>query len=556
MGGFISGLMGGYGETMLGIQERQQREEMERRRARLGILQAAIPNIKDSNLRAEAFRLMEEFATGKSARRKGVGGFFGGLIGRKDRDVGQAEKFGEFFSRPRKEGGEGEGEKKPGAPETQPQPSPGEGLPSIFGPPDVPRALPPVPGGMPSAAETPAPAARTVQGPFQTPEEEMRQGGAAFRYEARIKQDVEEENRKRLEAEARRIGLTDPRDIANYVNSRTLPGNMAGIDEVVVPGAALKGKMEIDSLGNPRSDDQQYRVRHDVNGKILTAFPSVSPTHVSGSDVVSDEDSSTKVSRLYRDFRTGQIIGIQRDILPPVGWAPTTTMRQRFVPVMQADGRQVLQLVQESSTRTPQLPGAKPGAQPAALPPAPGLPPVPGVSGSTAGPSNISGSPTTGAAVLGPGVEVGARPVGAEEKRLQENAASGLRAIQRMRTILKQDRSVLVKAAIPGSPFAREFAAVRGEAIDVITRLRTGAALNMQEEDFYKRQFPGLMDLLTDPKAIEAKLTMYEDLFRRFTQRGPASLPPSGSERRPGSKGQGPSIVPIGPSGKKYEKWR
>ena len=78
--------------------------------------------------------------------------------------------------------------------------------------------------------------------------------------------------------------------------------------------------------------------------------------------------------------------------------------------------------------------------------------------------------------------------------------------------MIQADPSVLVKGAIPGRLGARSFHALRSEVTDVITRLRTGAALNENEEVFYSGQVPGALDL-SEPEAIETKLTVLEELF-------------------------------------------
>ena len=102
-----------------------------------------------------------------------------------------------------------------------------------------------------------------------------------------------------------------------------------------------------------------------------------------------------------------------------------------------------------------------------------------------------------------------------------ENAKSGLRALANIRkmlfekdgiTLSEQGKSLLMKAAIPGAIGAREFSAQRNEMIDVLTRLRTGAALNEDEQTFYEGQAPGALDI-TEPQAIITKLKMFEDLY-------------------------------------------
>ena len=101
-----------------------------------------------------------------------------------------------------------------------------------------------------------------------------------------------------------------------------------------------------------------------------------------------------------------------------------------------------------------------------------------------------------------------------------ENAQSGLRALAKVRGMLfdkegklsAKGKDLLLKGAIPGSLGAREFAAIRNEMMDVLTRLRTGAALNQNEQEFYAGQMPGALDI-TEPEAIKSKLKILEDMF-------------------------------------------
>lgn len=353
MGGFLSGLIGGYGETVMGMQERDYRREMDRRKARLDILKAAIPNIQDPSLQAEAFGLMEEIATGKGGKKKGggLGSMFTGLIGRGSEDTGQGEKLQEFMGRPR---------------ETEVRPP--IRMPGV--------ELPPIPGqtsGIRLSDERMAPGVtETVRGPLPTHEELMGMRGMELRGEAKIKQQIEQENRNFLEAEAKRIGLSDPRDIANYVNQRTLPSeydvnrvvNVAG----TVPGVHLKTYMQTDSLGNPIRDDLQYHITRRADGTIASATPA--STRLAEGDFFQHPASRTSYARRMYDPMTGQEIAPQLHVLPPAGWAPTTSTTHGYRQVTQADGSIVLVPVTTTSTRerTPT------GSQPATLPPVPGGP--------------------------------------------------------------------------------------------------------------------------------------------------------------------------------------
>ena len=105
------------------------------------------------------------------------------------------------------------------------------------------------------------------------------------------------------------------------------------------------------------------------------------------------------------------------------------------------------------------------------------------------------------------------KPLTAQQQKDKNNAESGLRNIYAIETILQEDPLAAYKAAIPGSPGARTFQAARKEAGDVLTRLRTGAALNEEEMRFYQSQLPQPFD---SAETIQYKLKIFKDLFSQF----------------------------------------
>lgn len=135
------------------------------------------------------------------------------------------------------------------------------------------------------------------------------------------------------------------------------------------------------------------------------------------------------------------------------------------------------------------------------------------------------------------GVTARKTPLSEPAKENLSNARSGMKAIAKLRNFIEKDPWIIVKASIPGSLGAREYTALIKEASDVITRLRTGAALNASEEAFYKSQMPTLLDL-TEPTAIEAKLAMIEAVFQGIidpsSQNPPALTPPPTGESATG----------------------
>lgn len=109
--------------------------------------------------------------------------------------------------------------------------------------------------------------------------------------------------------------------------------------------------------------------------------------------------------------------------------------------------------------------------------------------------------------------ELGLRaPLGANSAKIIHNASSGLRALAKMEKMIKANPNVLVWAAMPGKLGAREFDTARREVADVITRLRTGAALNEEEQRFYGSQMPTALDL-SEKANIWNKISMYRQLF-------------------------------------------
>ncbi len=117
-----------------------------------------------------------------------------------------------------------------------------------------------------------------------------------------------------------------------------------------------------------------------------------------------------------------------------------------------------------------------------------------------------------------------------DRQKMQANAQSGLRAIEDFRTELKKP-GVLTAMAIPGSIGARKARNARNEMVDVLTRLRTGAALNKEEQAFYNDQAPGLIDAIDaaassgESDVIEYKLKRFEDEFKALAGPNKVNLP-------------------------------
>lgn len=377
--GDIASLIGGFSQTRLGLDERDFQREQTRRKARLDILSAALPSITDPTLKAEALAMAEEFATGKTtargkAKEGGLSQILGKLIGTGAQDVGQGGRLSEFMTRPR------------------------EGM--VRAPATGTVELPEVPGVFPAEARrVPLPGVtETIRGPFPTMEEQQQQRAAGIRGETFARgeatAEIEAAQRQRLGDEARRLGLTDPRDIANYVNQRTLPSEARDL-AVNVPGEML-GKdlrlsMAVDSLGNLVRDDTRYRVRaRQSDNKIVEAYP-LAPT-ATGLQKVWFEDAQkpgtffmANVNPAVVDPSTGQaqVVSVVRGGMPPPEYLQSVTHVLRATPVIQADGSYRIEFLPTTTTRGRVLPSAGPqpgagGARPAGAQPRPALPPVPG----------------------------------------------------------------------------------------------------------------------------------------------------------------------------------
>mgnify|MGYP001569517076 CR=1 FL=1 len=126
---------------------------------------------------------------------------------------------------------------------------------------------------------------------------------------------------------------------------------------------------------------------------------------------------------------------------------------------------------------------------------------------------------TTKAEVVGK-VPAAISQLGIEATKTRENAISGLGALKVVEEEINKDMKILLKAAVPGAIFARKFETARKEASDVITRLRTGAALNESEERFYKSQLPSILDY-GNKEAINYKIELFRNLFERLQKSSP-----------------------------------
>ena len=112
------------------------------------------------------------------------------------------------------------------------------------------------------------------------------------------------------------------------------------------------------------------------------------------------------------------------------------------------------------------------------------------------------------------------KPLRQEQQKTQENANSGLRALDVLEKEVKGPGGKLktLKAKLPFAPGARLLRSSANEVKDVLQRLRTGAAINDQELDFYESQIPSVID---DEKTINFKISIFRNLFEGLSSRKP-----------------------------------
>ncbi len=112
------------------------------------------------------------------------------------------------------------------------------------------------------------------------------------------------------------------------------------------------------------------------------------------------------------------------------------------------------------------------------------------------------------------------KPPTAQQSKDAINAQSGLRALTTVQELIAKDPQIILQAQTPllgrfGT--SGKYRAAIKEMQDVLTRLRTGAALNEQEIAFYESQTP----LLTDnQETIDYKLNLFKNLYTDVINRG------------------------------------
>lgn len=116
------------------------------------------------------------------------------------------------------------------------------------------------------------------------------------------------------------------------------------------------------------------------------------------------------------------------------------------------------------------------------------------------------------------------KPLGASQQQQATNAQSGLQSIQDLSNFIQTDPSVINKSSVPGQGSlvggflsnklgTGEYNAAASNIKDVISRLRSGAALTVQEEKRYTNLIPKAGD---SDSTIQYKLNSLAELFQKF----------------------------------------
>jgi len=118
------------------------------------------------------------------------------------------------------------------------------------------------------------------------------------------------------------------------------------------------------------------------------------------------------------------------------------------------------------------------------------------------------------------------KPLSAEASKVVGNANSGLQSLDQLEALISGEGGVPKGTLVPGRDLfggavgnalgTSQFDTVNRNIIDVITRLRTGAALTDQEARFYASQVPQAFDT---PDVIQLKLQTFRDLFNSVATR-------------------------------------
>lgn len=126
----------------------------------------------------------------------------------------------------------------------------------------------------------------------------------------------------------------------------------------------------------------------------------------------------------------------------------------------------------------------------------------------------------------------GQKPLSAEAAKIVSNAQTGIQALQDFQNAIDADPSVLAKRAIPGRGVAggllggalgtRSADAAAAQIVDIIARLRTGAAITNSEAARFETFIPQAFD---PPEVRNQKINYLMQQFQMVAQRGMSSQP-------------------------------
>lgn len=286
---------------------------------------------------------------------------------------------------------------------------------------------------------------------------------------------------------------TTPVDFFPVMGETVTSKSMAGYN--------VKGQFAKDQMGNPIVDNAMYTpIRNRLGGDIVGVIP------------------ETELG--------------------------TITNRTDIKVVTQADGSQELVMTPTSSTSQKVVPGSPFGNVPS-LPVQPGAVSTPSGQAPTAlggvAPATSAPPPTRVAAQAGTGQSgrkvVGMKPLSTEEFRSVNTAKEALNKMNDLLRMIDEDPNIVLKAKVPyaGDVIAPTFNRYTKELADLVTRVRTGAALNANEEEFYNNQLPRAADVLSqawnfDQDAVRNAVELHRDYFKRvMDQYEPRMVKPKGS---------------------------
>jgi hypothetical protein len=122
----------------------------------------------------------------------------------------------------------------------------------------------------------------------------------------------------------------------------------------------------------------------------------------------------------------------------------------------------------------------------------------------------------------------GSKPLNSTQLQQANNAQSGVDSLNTIFSTLKSNPNASKLAALPGGSLASaltgtgQYKAAISNATDVIGRLRSGGAINADEEKRFRSLLPGSFD---DQKTIDYKLQSLNNLFQRFINPQAAATP-------------------------------